>query len=306
MKKTVLLILLVSPLILIYIISFAGRILADYKYIYVERIVFLDDLGDEYNTGDTLIIGKDKTHQLNVKVYPELATNKNYRFIYNTNDNIINVSSDGWITTLEYGTVILIAETHEKSITTSLTIIVMDTEITNIALSEDNIELGIGAKFALTATITPHTASPRNITWSSSDPLIAEVDKEGIVTAISTGTAIVTATTPNGITADVVVTVITEQTPGIYFINKDHPNVLQSTTNKLNLYEITHINLDNINYSNLKYSILSGNTSNNDIKLEMQAHQLYVNFNDIKFNIITVKVEVINTPYFDVINIVYV
>ena len=50
----------------------------------------------------------------------------------------------------------------------------------------------------LAATITPSNATNKKLTWSSSDPAIATVDATGLVTGISIGTAIITATSEDG------------------------------------------------------------------------------------------------------------
>nr|WP_315146474.1 Ig-like domain-containing protein [uncultured Flavobacterium sp.] len=50
----------------------------------------------------------------------------------------------------------------------------------------------------LAATITPSNATNKKLTWSSSDPAIATVDATGLVTGISIGTSIITATSEDG------------------------------------------------------------------------------------------------------------
>ena len=50
----------------------------------------------------------------------------------------------------------------------------------------------------LTATIAPDDATNQNVTWSSSDKTIAEVDANGVVAAVSEGTATITVTTEDG------------------------------------------------------------------------------------------------------------
>ena len=61
----------------------------------------------------------------------------------------------------------------------------------------------------LTATVLPSDADNRSVTWASSDEDVATVDAGGIVTAISAGTATVTATTNDGtnLSASCIVTV---------------------------------------------------------------------------------------------------
>ena len=50
----------------------------------------------------------------------------------------------------------------------------------------------------LTALVTPDTALDKSLSWTSSDENVATVDSNGVVTAISTGTATIKAETSNG------------------------------------------------------------------------------------------------------------
>lgn len=65
---------------------------------------------------------------------------------------------------------------------------------------------GIGKSKQLSAIFTPSNATEKNITWSSSDTKIVTVSK-GLVKAVGSGSAIITAKTSNGKTANIKVTV---------------------------------------------------------------------------------------------------
>ncbi len=85
-------------------------------------------------------------------------------------------------------------------------------DVTGVTINTTNQTVNIGASFDLaqTVTITPNNASNDIITWSSSNPAIASVDANGIVTGLSVGNATITATTAEGgFTATCAVTVIT-------------------------------------------------------------------------------------------------
>lgn len=74
--------------------------------------------------------------------------------------------------------------------------------ITKISLNASSITLNEGQRKKLIPTIVPDdTTDSTNVTWSSSNKYIAEVDENGYVTAISGGKAIITATSSNGLTA---------------------------------------------------------------------------------------------------------
>ncbi|MDE6650786.1 MAG: leucine-rich repeat protein, partial [Paramuribaculum sp.] len=70
---------------------------------------------------------------------------------------------------------------------------------TEIKLQTTTLELTTEETALLTATVLPDNATYKTVTWSSSEPTVASVDASGNVTAIKEGTAIITATTSNGL-----------------------------------------------------------------------------------------------------------
>ena len=70
--------------------------------------------------------------------------------------------------------------------------------VKSVEVSPSSKTLEIGAKQQLTATIKPDNATNKNVTWSSSNPSVATVDANGLVTAVAVGTANITATTADG------------------------------------------------------------------------------------------------------------
>ncbi len=67
----------------------------------------------------------------------------------------------------------------------------------------------VGDAQALVATVDPTSYASR-LTWESSDTNVATVGSDGTVTAVSAGTATITASLPSGATATCVVVVLTE------------------------------------------------------------------------------------------------
>ena len=70
--------------------------------------------------------------------------------------------------------------------------------VTQITLSQNAATLTEGEQWQLTATITPDYATDPSVTWNSSNEDVAIVDVDGVVTAIASGTAIITATANDG------------------------------------------------------------------------------------------------------------
>lgn len=89
--------------------------------------------------------------------------------------------------------------------------------ITSITLNSAALSLKQGATAKLTASTAPEPTAeeaPDSLTWSSSDDAIATVDEHGNVTAVSAGTATITAKATYGLAeATCAVTVVTESIP---------------------------------------------------------------------------------------------
>ena len=73
-----------------------------------------------------------------------------------------------------------------------------DVAVTGITLDKSKLEMKKGESLNLVATITPSTATNKNVTWTSSNEKVATVSKEGIITAIEEGTTTITVTTEDG------------------------------------------------------------------------------------------------------------
>mgnify|MGYP000753711462 CR=1 FL=1 len=80
-------------------------------------------------------------------------------------------------------------------------------EVTGISLDQTSLTLYSGMLSSLTAYVWPENATNRYVTWTSSNPKVATVSYVGVVSAISEGTTVITATTSNGKSANCTVTV---------------------------------------------------------------------------------------------------
>lgn len=80
--------------------------------------------------------------------------------------------------------------------------------LTAIAISPGTVTKAVGETQQLSITPTPNDASNTTVTWSSSNTAKATVNSSGLVTAVATGTATITATSQDGgLTATRLVTV---------------------------------------------------------------------------------------------------
>lgn len=65
----------------------------------------------------------------------------------------------------------------------------------SVSLNLEKSEMNEGDNIQLTATVTPKTATNKEVTWKSSDEKVAKVDENGKVTAVSAGKATITVIT---------------------------------------------------------------------------------------------------------------
>lgn len=75
---------------------------------------------------------------------------------------------------------------------------VANVAVTGVSVSPATATVGLGSTQQLNATIAPANATNKTVTWSSNNTAIATVNSSGLVTAISAGTATITATTQDG------------------------------------------------------------------------------------------------------------
>jgi hypothetical protein len=169
-------------------------------------------------TGDVTVseVTVGSTVSLTATVTPDNAANKNLAWTSN-DTNVAIVSTSGIVTARNAGTVTITA-TSVNNITGTITITVNPIPVTP-AVPVTGVTIGglqtltVGESTTLTAAIAPTDASNQNVTWSSDNTAVATVTN-GIVTAISAGTANITITTAEGpFTATLAITVNAPQIP---------------------------------------------------------------------------------------------
>ncbi|MBR7154970.1 MAG: Ig domain-containing protein, partial [Paludibacteraceae bacterium] len=70
--------------------------------------------------------------------------------------------------------------------------------VTGVTLNKTSASVEAGQTLQLTATVAPTNADNKNVSWTSNNPTVANVDQNGLVTAYSAGNATITVTTEDG------------------------------------------------------------------------------------------------------------
>lgn len=272
MKKTVVTLLLVLPFILIYFISFTGKILSTYKHIFVERVVVLDEDGDEYRSGDYIKLGLDEEFDLNIKIYPELATNKEVT-ISNNNKNACTVDMENMkITTHEYGISRLIITSKDRHFVQFIIFIhVTQEDIEDLEFLKPSIDVLLGRTYKVdsdTIRIIPHTVSTENreLVYTIEDEDIATVNELGEINGIREGSTTLTVSSKHKpeISKTITVNVLSSYPKGLHFIYDGSNNRYTSNTAEVDLKSLLIVSQLGVTIDDVIFDI-SGNNGIVDI-----------------------------------------
>lgn len=155
---------------------------------------------------NTMTIQAGYNYQLKATVYPETATNKKVTWS-SSNEKVARVNENGFVSAIAGGTCTITATTESGGYTAKCTFNVLQ-EPSGIELDYNVRNMYIGQVATISAYVIPETATSRGVTWTSSNSAIVAVNASGMVTALSRGTAIITAkTSVGGYTATCAVTV---------------------------------------------------------------------------------------------------
>lgn len=111
-----------------------------------------------------------------------------------SNATVAAVDSTGKVTTLAAGETTITATSVDTGVFATCKLTVLE-PVTGISLNVTSTAIYKGNKFVLIPTVTPADADNKAVTYTSSDPDIASVDANGIVTGLKGGKCIILATT---------------------------------------------------------------------------------------------------------------
>ena len=142
-----------------------------------------------------LVIGINSTFDISCTFYPEDSSNN--ELIWTSSDDSIVSVNDGRITANDVGTACVYVTSKDNQNIKDSCFVTVIIPVTGISLSTNECTLNIGSQMQLEMAIFPIDATNKNVIWSSSNDAVCSVEN-GLVTALSKGTAIITVMTEEG------------------------------------------------------------------------------------------------------------
>ena len=140
------------------------------------------------------------TTTLTATVAPANATTSDVTWT-SSNPAVATVDATGLVSGVAAGTAVITATAHDGSQvsgSSTITVTAAPIPVTSITVSPAATSIEAGTTDTLTATVAPANATTPGVTWTSSDPTVATVDTTGLVTGITAGTVVITATATDG------------------------------------------------------------------------------------------------------------
>ena len=144
----------------------------------------------------TLKLTEGEARQLKATVNPENATNRTVEW-KSSDTTIATVEETGKVTAVKAGDATITATADGKTAKCQVTT-VEPVAVTGVSLSPEAVQLAVGTTTTLKATVAPDNATNQKVTWSSSNPEVATVEGNGLITAKAIGQAEIEVKTAAG------------------------------------------------------------------------------------------------------------
>ena len=144
-------------------------------------------------SASSLALTEGDVARLTATVEPADATDKTV--VWNSDSpEIAEVDQEGNVTAKSAGEAVITAVSGDVSGTCTVVVSKRIIPVTSVAVIPEYVELTEGDSKALMVKIQPSDATDKTVVWSSDAPEIVEVSDGGRITAMSEGTAVITAT----------------------------------------------------------------------------------------------------------------
>lgn len=233
MNKTAIASLIIIPLTLIIGIFYFGSELVNGNTVNVDAITFTQT--------ETLVLDPGNVYDLECTVTPEDAEDKTVAFT-SSDDAVVLVDTTGNIEALSYGTAIITVTTTDGGLTSVVTVIVSERLVTGVDLLKEATTLLIGVEETLEYTVSPTGAVNKEVSWTSSNELVATVNANGKVVAVGKGEAEITLTTSTDtdtgtVYTDSMTVTVKKDIESLLFTE----DLIQSLTNDIDLNNLLNI-----------------------------------------------------------------
>ena len=244
MKKVLIGVLILIPIIIVASVLLTTNIISKNSYLPVDRVElnenYIEFSLDNGNTIDTLKATVyprlAKNHNLTWSIEEQHSdipfvyakdqpckecanlSGKELKEHIDTNHiDIATIDNNGVVTVYGYGSFIVKVTTEEGNKFATCTVRVVGDKVTKIELmpyggdkilgKDDVISLDVGERLLINPIFTPGDATNKNVAWESNKENVVAVDKNGILTAKTTGDAVIKVTSDNGTSASAKVSV---------------------------------------------------------------------------------------------------
>lgn len=166
---------------------------------------------------DTISVVMGTSHQLNVQVKPENATDRKLSFS-SSDEGIASINGAGLITAKAVGNAnITINAANNVSKTLKVMVTAAPVAVTGIvfdsALPGNPLPINVGRTYSIHAKVQPENATDKKLTYVSGNEAVVSVNENGEVTAHQLGEAVITIKASNGVSKEVSVTVTAAHIP---------------------------------------------------------------------------------------------
>ena len=176
------------------------------------------DPASPYGDLPVLLLRMGRQQEITAKCSPTTATNRRWQMT--SSDPAIVKAGTTTLTPKAPGEcLITVQSVQNPEVSVSYRALVVQ-PVTSVKLSSNVKTIYIGESLVLDASVQPANATIKGLTWSSDHPDNASVDAYGVVTAVSKGSAIITAKAADGSGKYATFTVTVRQQPESISLNK--------------------------------------------------------------------------------------
>lgn len=142
-------------------------------------------------------LNEGESTEVSMAVLPSNATRKDVTYT-TSNSSVAKVSQNGIITAVSKGSCTIYATANDGSGIKGSCTVTVKRLVTNVALNAHSVSWNVGRSAHFYPTVTPDSASNVNVKYTSSNSSVATVDNNGLLTAVSAGSCIITCKAVDG------------------------------------------------------------------------------------------------------------